>query len=207
MTRYPLLVAHSLRSLITTSMMLVGVTLTTLHPAQVFAVPMYTVTPNPLALSVLEEQSGVFDFTVKNVGAEDLTITDITKIILSIPSDRDPAQRSISYLSGDKHDEVFNTQLVISTCKGKTLSTNGTCVFQQLFQTRDLNKAASGTNVGIWEISNAVFASEDFFEVGEATVEVRDPGAATTIPEPSTLFLFGSGVVGIASLTRKKRIV
>lgn len=158
--------------------------------------PLFTVSPTPSYISVLEGQSGVFDFTVKNVGIEDITIFDVRLI------DNEVAN-SIEYIKGDKNDAVFNTQIVNATnCAGKVLSTNGTCVFQQLFQTQDLDPIASGTNVGHWWIKNVVESSSPFdINFGRALVEVKDHGAVSTIPEPDTLFLLALGLFVIRLFT------
>jgi hypothetical protein len=159
----------------------------------------FTVTPSPDYRSVIEGDSGIFDFTVKNVGATTFTIDEV--II--------PITNPILFVSGDAHDEVFSTQLVnVDNCKGKSLGTNGSCQFQQTFQTRDLDIAASGNNVGLWKIGNIVgvtTATEADTRRGTALVEVRDPNAVSELPEPTSAMLCLLGLMSALTLRSNLR--
>jgi hypothetical protein len=78
------------------------------------------------------------------------------------------------------------------------------------FNTADNNKAQSDTNSGVWRIRTTVgffLPSQPFQQNAHASVlvEVIDPNAVPTIPEPSTLVLFVSGLAGLGGLAWKRR--
>jgi hypothetical protein len=165
-----------------------------LYSAEASAIIMFNVTPDPLTRSVMENDIGAFNFTVKNLGTEDITIKTI------VTGDRF-GFRDPLFIEGDRHDEVSRHQLGnLGNCIDKTLGPSGTCVFQDVFFTRDLHPELSGSNFGKWLISNIVtlrnFPAFGTQEVGSAKVVVFDA------PEPSSWLLFVPGLIGI-SLWRK----
>jgi hypothetical protein len=105
-------------------------------------------------------------------------------------------------LFGDMNDELFRTTLKDpNKCVNMVLMPGQQCVFQQQYETRDLNKPMSGQNEGVWQMLNRV----DFHEttnpankdltLGSTQVHVTDP---IIVPEPATLI--PAAVVALAGL-------
>ncbi len=164
-----------------------------------------TITPNSPFAIVPEDNNAIFKFTVMN----DEDVQRIVIASVSLPSG------PIEFKSGDKNDEVFKTEIdpLGNSCKALPgqdviLAPGDTCSFFQTAFTRDLNKPQSGTNSGVWEIFNKV----EFFRTagikesrtGHALVEVLDPRARSTLPEPSSLALLGSGLVLLIGSTGRR---
>jgi hypothetical protein len=127
------------------------------------AVSMISVTPNVPFRIVPEGDSGLFNFTVTNVGTEPVTLT-VFSPLLNVPAgdpafgNTNPIVNGVEFVSGDRNDEVFRTTIPNGEdfCGGFRLGPEGTCVFKQLFDTHDLNKSQSDTKSGIWKIYNFV---------------------------------------------------
>jgi len=151
----------------------------------------------PPGITVEEGASGAVDFVTKNTGTVNATVDAITKPLIG----------DILFLFGDMNDEVFRTTLKDpNNCVTKVLMPADVCIFRQEFDTRDLNKPASGQNEGAWRMLNRV----DFHEttnaantditLGATQVHVTDP-IFVSVPEPSAFVLLG---IGLLALIRHK---
>ena len=156
-----------------------------------FSAPIISITPDALSRTVLEGQSGLFDFTVKNLlGADDVKITDV---LISIDF--------FLFLSGEPEDEVYATIKGPDNCTGKTLGPGGTCLFTEIFRTRDL-KPDKDVDSGKWDIFNFVLFTVNGVggnSSSPAEVIVKD------VPEPSTCALFSVALAALCLFRKKSK--
>jgi len=111
------------------------------------------------------------------------------------------------FLGGDPRDEVFDLRLINTGCPlDLSIGPNGTCEFLGIAQTRDLLPNLSGTDVGLWKIQAGASVLEDT-DTASATafIEVRDPNAQTTIPEPAGVMLVSGGLLALIVVASSRR--
>lgn len=120
--------------------------------------------------------------------------------------------KGIEFIGGDENDMVTLARLVVGAdfCCGFKLGPQGTCVYSVFFNTADNNKPLSDTNSGLWRIHTTVgfFVPSQPFQQnahGSAMVEVLDPNATPTLPEPPTVVLVVAGLTTLGGIARKWR--
>jgi hypothetical protein len=159
------------------------------------AVPLVKATPDRTYIDVLEGAGGAFLYTVKNTSAGNV---QIDAVAASVPF----------FERGDRRDELATTTIVGDSCTGGVLVVAAQCFFSLAFTTVDNDVANSGTNTGLWRTGATVFHRKPGDPTSELDdginvfVEVRDPGAVITIPEPATGLLFAAGL-GLVSAWRR----
>jgi hypothetical protein len=94
-------------------------------------------------------------------------------------------------------------------CSGKTLSDGKSCTFAMTFQSDDPFSYRDHDDTGIWHLTNIVKATTVFGGValngnGDSLVLVTD--LHSIAPEPSSLLLFGSGILGLVGFLHKRMI-
>lgn len=162
-----------------------------------------SLTADARAKSVIEESPVVFQLTVRNVQQfqGDIQITEISPL------------EPLDFLGGDMRDQALNPSVVNATrCTDFPLAFGSTCSFQLLALTTDLDKEHSGTNTGLWGIDLLISArpvnpaATVIRNFGQLEVEVRDPGAVSMIPEPSTSLLMMCGIAGLLAAGRARSL-
>jgi hypothetical protein len=163
--------------------------------------PLISVTAAPGAVSVLEGDFADVRFTITNLSNQDLYINNTTPLTFINP---DGSMAQAFYLRGDRDDMIMG-QAVSNTPPINTLllANGGTNFFDDRIFTIDL-KVKGDTDVGVWSVAVGVlvlFSPDDTqpadVENGFVTVEVRDPNAITTLPEPSSFLLLGLGSLSL----------
>ena len=189
----------------------------------VWGSPILTLTTAPPFLIVPEDLPGAFNVTVKNVSTGVVEIplggfgvSPIENINAAPGSpfyeNVNQINNGIEFVSGDDNDKVTLARIVQGSdfCSGFNLGPQGTCLFSVFFNTADNNKPASDTNSGVWKIHLSIGffpqgAQVQSNEHGSFLVEVIDPGAKAVLPEPSSLILFASGLLGWSGMVLGRR--
>lgn len=157
-----------------------------------------TLIPNPSSVKVLEGNPGVVQFTLRNDSSSHMPNDDLAIIITRIT-------HNLSFSSGDRDDEAFNSSVGSDNCTGFTLGSQGTCTFLINFLSRDLS-GVNDKNEGIWDLAvDASFSSRETVPtVGSGFIDVKVI-VADPIPEPSSILGFlALGTLGAASTLKRK---
>jgi hypothetical protein len=164
-----------------------------------------TVTPTPSARSIVEGNWSDFTFKIQNKSTMLETVRIDSVRLVNGKSDD-----SIAFQDGDRRDKVIATALQLPSwwSAPTDLGAGGWLDFTQKFWTADYDKDNSDTNSGIWKISNEVTWTYNGIQQtskGFAVVEVRDPGASQTVPEPATVGQIALGILSLAIVARLRR--
>jgi PEP-CTERM motif len=176
------------------SVALIILAFTAVRPAHSAAIPISENANCNAANScaVLEFLQGSIDVTLKNVSAANITVNTVT---INNPP--------YLFIFGDGNDKVNGTAIPAAknNCNGAVLAPNATCLFTQTYTTTD--PVVDGiVDKGHWEIENLVTLGDGTSYVATIGVDVLDP---QTTPEPGTLLLLGAGLLGFASVVRRRR--
>ena len=182
--------------------------------ASPFAKADLIVTPVAGSVAVTEGDPGELSWTIQNNGKSAVTLNNDFRV--RVPD--------FMWTGGDKDDDPLRGS--IGGCdNGVTLAAEGgQCVLTVPFttpvpdagdETRDENK-----DRGFWDLLNTVSGSKGEFGTVDGTlrdgtlvisqlvvghVEVDDPGVKPIIPEPSSLLLLGSGLLGLGGVLHKRQ--
>jgi hypothetical protein len=166
----------------------------------------YYVSPNDIinALSILPESINkivILDACHSSSFLNDLeTVNNIT-VFTSTKTDN-----QISYYHAVTGISLFS-HVISNFITEKVTST-----FFKSFSTTDLknyiennfwNEAYKNTPARTLDFGDLVYMTKENFDFGY----YQSPSYSTPVPEPSTIFLFGIGIVGIAFTRRKKKLV
>ena len=163
----------------------------------------------PSNLSVLENTTNNrIDITVANLlsfstgNGSDIRILGVTF--------------TLKQTGGDLDDMAVNGALVLPSVPPGTIILKPVGTFPNSFTFSFVFDAVDGSgvndhDVGLWELAvRVVFErpnipnSGNTAVTGTTIIEVRDPGAVSTLPEPSTMLLLSTGLAGVAMKMRKR---
>jgi hypothetical protein len=138
---------------------------------------------------VMEFNRGTIAVTLRNISNANITVTSVT-----IPN---PA---FLFIFGDRNDRVISTSLVAlqNFCNGAVLAPNASCSFTQIYDTDD-PVLDNIIDKGHWELQNLVTLGDGTTYIATLGVDVLDP-----TPEPGTLTLLGSSLLGLGWLALRR---
>jgi len=138
----------------------------------------------------------VLDFNFQNNSGQDVTLLNVGFLGTS----GNPA-----FVSGDSSDSISSTSY--TECNG-TIANGSSCTFSITINS-PADTGETDQDSGVWNVTSAAevffangFAFEDYFN---DQVTIKDPVLAT--PEPSSLLMLGTGVVGLLGGSLRKRLM
>lgn len=125
--------------------------------------------------------------------------------LLPVPIRINRIRLSATPLGPDPKDVVSHLRVAFTDCRGTPLQPGEVCKFVESFATDggfpDRGESGDNFDFGKWELTNTVTGRVHgirAFGIGQTIVRINDT------PEPATLTLFGSGLLGLAGVLRRR---